>query len=172
MPLRVFFLFFSCFCVFKEEKTPGIADSLSLSAGFCYCSLLFVPHPQWEVKKEENWERNVEEKNPQLLLWRNLAGVTFASRMSRLRSGWGRRSCVSLLFLVFLLEYSPWNIKLPMGSAWFWVAFSFFLNLTIPKKWIIKKIYIFNTKSPGCFPPDKANVDEMLSSKYLSDLLR
>ena len=55
--------FFLVFCVFKE-KTLNITDWFLLSSGFSYCPLLSVPHLHWEVKKEENWEGNAEEKNP------------------------------------------------------------------------------------------------------------
>lgn len=72
---------------------------------------------------------------------------------------------VIFFFLPFFLTV-PQCAQIATGSAWFWVGF--LKNLTVAKKWIIKK----NTKSPGCFPPDNANIDEMLSYNYLSDLLR
>lgn len=50
------------FFFFPVFLTLNITDQFSLSLGFSCCPFLSVPHQQWELKKEEIGEKNVEGK--------------------------------------------------------------------------------------------------------------
>lgn len=148
MLLWVFFLFLCS----QRSKNPEHRRSVVPVLRFFLLLSFLRPLSAMGSEEGRRWREKCGGKNPQFLLWRNLADLRFASGTQCFCSSCGLRSCISLLFIFILLGYSPCfscSKHRCDFSPFFSCLFSsvlhgvslalgrFFLSLTIPKKWII-----------------------------------
>lgn len=136
--------------------TLNITHQFFLSLGFFLLSPFLCPPSAMGIEEGRNWGEKCSGKNPQLLLWQNLADLAFTSRTWCFCSSCSLCPCIFMLFsfpvgifLLFLMQQtSVWFFFLfcvcsPVCSNCHGVSllldrFLVFFNLLVPKKWIIK----------------------------------
>lgn len=134
--------FFFLFLCSLRSKNPEHRRSVVPVLRFFLLLSFLRPLSAMGSEGGRKWREKCGGKNPQFLLWRNLADLRFASGTQCFCSSCGLRSCISLLFIFILLGYSScfscskhrcdfspffpvYSPVCSMGSAWLWVGFFF-----------------------------------------------